>query len=151
MKRRLTRPLGRYDWPVPEKGHEVIAGSIGMGKSVLALHKMIRSFYDNLPCALIDPKGDLYWSVLAYFCATEEGRRLWERIKHRVLFLNPVAQGDHLLAFNAVAPLAGFRWSNPDLTALLTNTLTDHIKHQFGFEMGDANRMTNILDGGWAC
>ena len=121
-----------------------LTGNIGTGKSFLALQKIIKSLVEGLPCALVDPKGELYWLVIAYLCATIQGRQIWEQFKHKILFLNPVARGDYLMGFNAVKPLHEFRWSNPDLTALLAMTLTEHVKHQSGYEFADANRMKTV-------
>jgi hypothetical protein len=58
-------------------GHELISGTIGMGKSYWVLYKIVKSFEADRPCCYIDPKGDTYRNLLAFFAATTQGRRLW--------------------------------------------------------------------------
>lgn len=43
-----------------DPGHEIICGTIGMGKSYWVLYKIVRSFLHDRPCCYIDPKGDTY-------------------------------------------------------------------------------------------
>lgn len=128
-----------------EPGHEVISGTIGMGKSFWVLYKIIKSFHYDRPCCYIDPKGDTYHNLLAYFSCSPQGRQLWELYRHRILFLNPLSGSDCILGFNAVEPMGEFLSSRPDRVALLADNLTSHIRRQSGFEINEAMRMQNIL------
>ena len=130
-----------------EAGHELICGTIGMGKSYWVLYKIVQSLIFERPCCYIDPKGDTYRNLLTFFAASEQGQSLWERYRERIILVNPVAQADHMIAFNAIAPLGQFRSAQPDSVALLANSLVSHIRRQSGFGLGDANRMQNIMAG----
>jgi hypothetical protein len=129
----------------PSQGHEIIAGTIGMGKSMLVLYKIYKSFLYNRPCCYIDPKGDTYRNLLLFFGFTEEGRRLWERFAHRIVLVNPLTVSDHIVGFNAIEPFGDFLHAHPDQVALLANSIVSHIKRQSNFEFSDANRMQNIM------
>ena len=131
-----------------EAGHEIISGTIGMGKSYWVLYKIVKSLVHDRPCCYVDPKGDTYRNLLAFFATTEQGRMLWEANKHRILLLNPVAPCDWLVGFNAIEPIVQFRHARPDPVALLANSLVSHIRGQSGFEMAEANRMQNIMAAG---
>jgi hypothetical protein len=131
-----------------DQGHEIISGTIGMGKSYYVLYKIIRSFEADRPCAYIDPKGDTYRSLLAFFCLTDRGKRIWEKYRHRIRLVNPVSKSDQIVGFNAIDPLGEFLHANPDKVALVANSLTSHIRRQSGFEISDANRMQNIMAAG---
>ena len=140
--------LGRSRWKLPEffdPGHEIICGAIGMGKSYWVLHKIIKSFLYDRPCCYIDPKGDTYRALLAFLATTEQGRALWERYRHRILLFNPVSASDYVLGFNAIEPLQPFPNAHPDPVALLANSIVSHIRRQSGYEIGEANRMQNIM------
>ncbi len=126
-------------------GHEIVAGTIGMGKSYWVLYKIVQSLIHNRPCCYIDPKGDTYLALLNFLSSTTQGEDLWDALGDRILFLNPVAKCDHLLGFNALDPLPEFAESQPDPVALLANALVSHIRGQSGFELADANRMQNIM------
>ena len=128
-----------------EPGHELICGTIGMGKSYWVLYKIVQSLIFERPCCYIDPKGDTYRNLLTFFAATEQGQALWERYRERIVLVNPVAHADHMVAFNAIAPLGEFRSAEPDNVALLANSLVSHIRRQSGFGLGDAMRMQNIM------
>jgi hypothetical protein len=128
-----------------EAGHELISGSIGMGKSYWVLCKIVQSFLFGLPCAYLDPKGEMYLTLLYFLAATDQGRDIWEAYKDRIIFLNLLTPSPWLVCFNALAPLGGFPHASPDLIALLANALVLHIRHQSGFEMEEANRLQNIL------
>ena len=128
-----------------EAGHEIICGTIGMGKSYWVLYKIVKSLIHDRPCCYIDPKGDTYRNLLAFFATTDQGRMLWEAHKDRILLLNPVAPCDWLVGFNAIEPMVRFRHARPDPVALLANSLVSHIRGQSGFEMAEANRMQNIM------
>ena len=39
-------------------GHEIVCGTIGMGKSYWILYKIVKSLIHDRPCCYIDPKGD---------------------------------------------------------------------------------------------
>ena len=41
-----------------EAGHEIISGTIGMGKSYWVIYKIVMSMIFGRPCCYIDPKGD---------------------------------------------------------------------------------------------
>ena len=123
--------------------HELCAGSIGVGKSRSNEYKVIQSFEYDRPCTYIDPKSDSYYAILAYLYAHPA---LWEKYKHRIIFLNPVAPTDHMVAFNAIDPLGDFYHANPDKIALVANSLVAHIKKGLGWEgLGTANRMEAIM------
>lgn len=128
-----------------EAGHELISGSIGMGKSYWVLYKIIMSLIYGYPCCYIDPKGEMYLTLLAFLAMTSQGQELWEALKHRIIFLNPLTTSSYMVAFNAIAPLAGFAHAAPDLIALLANAITSHIRRQSGFEMDEANRMQQVM------
>lgn len=125
--------------------HEIICGATGMGKSYWVLYKILKSFQNDLPCCYIDPKGDTYRNLLAFFVGTEEGRKLWETYKHRILFLNPVSHSGYILGFNAIEPMSAFESAQPDRIALLANCITSHLRRQSGFEVGEVVRMQNIM------
>lgn len=131
-----------------ESGHEVVSGMTGMGKSFLVLYKVFLSFYEDKPLCYIDPKGDSYRNILAFLSQTKEGRQFWERYRHRILFVNPVAKADHIVGFNAIEPMGDFLRATPDRVALVANSMVSHIRDQSGFEMYDANRMQNIMNAG---
>ena len=128
-----------------ESGHEIISGTIGMGKSYWTVYKIVMSMIYDRPCCYVDPKGDTYVNLLNFFASTTQGEALWDALGHRVLFLNPVSPSPHLVGFNALEPLAEFRGSDPDRLALLANSLVSHIRSQSGFEFAEANRLQNIL------
>lgn len=129
-----------------EPGHEIVNGTIGMGKSYLVLYKIVASLRQGKPLCYIDPKGDTYRNLLAYFVTTEEGQKLWSQYQHKILFLNPVSKSDYLLSFNALEPMGMFSYASPDPVALLSNTIVSFLRKQSGFEMADANRMQNIMN-----
>jgi hypothetical protein len=128
-----------------ETGHEIITGTIGMGKSYLVLYKIVKSLEQGKPLCYIDPKGDTYRNLLSYFVTSPQGRELWAKNRHRILLLNPVSKSDYILGFNALAPMNQFDMANPDRVALLANTLVSFVRKQSGFEVGDANRMQGIM------
>jgi hypothetical protein len=125
--------------------HELISGTIGMGKSYWVIYRIVMSLVHERPCCYIDPKGDTYATLLHFFASTTQGQELWEALSERVILLNPVAKGAHATAFNAIAPLPEFAEHDPDRLALLANALVSHIREQSGFELSDANRMQNIM------
>ena len=133
---------------VQEPGHEVICGTIGMGKSYWVLYKIIKSFLYDRPCCYIDPKGDTYRNLLAFFSDTTQGQEIWDAFRHRIILLNPVSPSDWLVGFNAIEPMGEFLSARPDQVALLANSLVSHIRRQSGFEMAEANRMQNIMSAG---
>lgn len=126
-------------------GHEIVSGTIGMGKSYYVLYKIVKSFVYDRPCAYIDPKGDTYENLLSFFATTQQGRVLWEAYKDRILLLNPVTSADWMVSFNAIEPVGQFPKSDPDVIALLANSVVSHIRKQSGFEQAEANRMQNIM------
>ena len=131
-----------------EAGHEIVCGTIGMGKSYWVLYKIVKSLMHDRPCCYIDPKGDTYRNLLAFFATTDQGKLLWEAYKDRIILMNPVAQADWIVGFNAIDPMGEFLYANPDRIALLANSLVSHIRRQSGFEMAEANRMQNIMLAG---
>jgi hypothetical protein len=132
---------------LPDPGHEIISGTIGMGKSFWVLFKIIQSFFANRPLCYIDPKGDTYRAILAWFSSTSKGREVWEKMRHRIILVNPISKSDQIVGFNALKPLTEFAHAMVDRTALLANSLVSHIRRQSGFELADANRMQNIMAG----
>jgi hypothetical protein len=47
-------------WRMPRsdvRGHEMVCGTIGMGKSYWVLHEILESFARGCPLTYIDPKG----------------------------------------------------------------------------------------------
>ncbi len=132
---------------IVESGHEIVAGSIGSGKSFWIIYKIIMSMAHNRPCCYIDPKGDTYQALLNFLATTTQGEELWDALSDRVIFINPVANCDHLVGFNAIEPISPFQHADPDRMALLANSLVSHIRSQSGFEMAEATRMQNIMSG----
>lgn len=130
---------------IVRSGHEIITGTIGMGKSFWVLYKIVMSMVHGRPCCYIDPKGDTYAGLLHFFASTTQGRELWRALGDRVVLLNPVTNSSHLVGCNALDPLSAFADADPDRMALLANALVSHIRGQSGFELGDANRMQNIM------
>jgi len=128
-----------------EPGHELIVGATGMGKSRLVLYKLIYYLSHDIPACYIDPKGETYDGLLALLCSTREGQALWEQRKHRILLLDPNSNSGHILGFNAIEPMRPFFDCQPDLTALVANSVVSHIRRQSGFEVGEAMRMQNIM------
>jgi hypothetical protein len=128
-----------------ESGHEIISGTIGMGKSYWVLYKIVQSLIHDRPCCYIDPKGDTYMQLLNFLATTTQGEALWRALGERVIFLNPVAPSAHLVGFNALGPLRPFDESDPDRLSLLANSLVAHIRGQSGFDLAEANRMQNIM------
>jgi hypothetical protein len=98
-------------------GHELIIGTIGMGKSYWVLYKIVQSLIHERPCCYIDPKGDTYLLLLRFFASTTQGEALWEAFSDRILLVNPVASGDRLVACNALDPLPQFSDADPDRLA----------------------------------
>ena len=86
-------------------GHELICGTIGMGKSYWVLYRIVNSLIHDRPCCYIDPKGDTYHDLLAFLATTSQGQELWQRRKERIILLNPLSPGGWLVGFNAIAPL----------------------------------------------
>jgi len=127
-----------------EPGHELVIGTIGMGKSFWVIWKIIQSFHYNRPCCYIDPKGDTYQALLSYFVSAE-GRPLWRAFRHKIILLNPVTKSDFLVGFNAIEPVEEMAHVHADLVALVANALTSHIRRQSGFDLNEANRMQNIM------
>ena len=117
-----------------EPGHEIVCGTIGMGKSCWVPYKIVKSLMYNRPCGYIDPKGDTYRALLSFFADTHQGRELWEEHESRVLLVNPVATGDWMVGFNAIEPMGEFLYANPDLLAPLANSFVSHVPRQSGFE-----------------
>lgn len=128
-----------------DAGHEIICGTIGMGKSYWVLYKIVMSFLHDRPCCYLDPKGDTFRNLMTFFAATEQGRQIWDQYHKRIILLNPVARGDHLVGFNAIEPVGESLGEQVDGVALLANSLVSHIRRQSGFEMAEANRMQNIM------
>jgi hypothetical protein len=128
-----------------ESGHELISGTIGMGKSYFVVWKIVMSMIYNRPCCYIDPKGDTMANLVNFFATTTQGQELWDALSERILIVNPVSASDHLLGFHALAPYAPFSDSDPDRLALLANALVSHIRGQSGFDTFDANRLQNIM------
>ena len=106
-----------------EAGHEIISGTIGMGKSFWVLYKIVKSLVFDRPCCYIDPKGDTYRNLLTFFSSTRQGQELWETYRHRILLVNPVSPSDWLVSFNAIEPIGEFRHASVDPVALLANSL----------------------------
>lgn len=125
--------------------HEIICGTIGMGKSYWVLYKIVKSFQYDRPCCYIDPKGDTYRNLLAFFATTTQGQEIWQRYRHRILLVNPVSHSEYIVGFNAIEPMDDFLFSKPDRVALLADNLTSHLRRQSGFEVNEAMRMQNIL------
>ena len=48
-----------------KSGHEIIAGTIGQGKSYWTLYKIVKGMQNGRPCCYIDPKGDTVRRVAA--------------------------------------------------------------------------------------
>lgn len=130
---------------ITEPEHEVICGTIGMGKSYWVVYKIVKSLLYDRPCCYIDPKGDTYRSLLTFFATTTQGQELWERYHDRILLLNPVSLSGYILGFNAIEPMEEFLVSRPDRVALLADNFTSHIRRQSGMEVNEAMRMQNIL------
>lgn len=128
-----------------ERGHEIVSGTTGMGKSYWLLYKVVQSLIHGVACCLLDAKGETYRLLVAFLAMTQQGRLLWQRWKDRILLLNPVSPSGYALSMNAIAPLERFADANPDLVALVANALVSHIRRQSGFEMAEANRMQNIM------
>jgi hypothetical protein len=128
-----------------EPGHEIISGTIGMGKSFWVLYKIVQSLAHDRPCCYIDPKGDTYRALLAYLLTDRRGQRLWQTHRHRILLLNPLSNSDHLLGFNAIEPMGNFFQASPDRIALVATAIVSHIKRQAGWDIGMANRMEAIM------
>lgn len=128
-----------------EPGHELIVGSTGTGKSRFVLYKIIQSLLHDLPLCYIDPKSETIQALMAIFAGSKNGEELYERRKHRIIFLNPVSSSDYVVGFNAIEPMAPFADAHPDLVALTANSIVSHIRRQSGFEVGEANRMQNIM------
>ena len=128
-----------------DAGHEIVSGTIGMGKSYWILYKIVKSFMHDRPCCYIDPKGDTYRQLLNFLATTDQGRLLWEALRHRIILVNPVAPCDWVVGFNAIEPMQRFHDARPDRIALQANSLVSHIRSQSGFEMAEANRMQNIM------
>jgi hypothetical protein len=128
-----------------EPGHEIVSGTIGMGKSFWILWKIIQSFLCDRPCCYIDPRSDTYLHLLAFFHRTKLGRELWQRYQHRIIFLDLVSPADYAVAFNILEPMSGFFFANPDKIALLATSLVSHLKRELGWELGMANRMEAIM------
>ena len=133
---------------IVRSGHEIISGTIGMGKSYWVLYKIVQSLLHGRPCCYLDPKGDTYESLLNFFASTTQGEALWRALGDRIIWMNPVSTGDHLVGCNAIHPMAAFESSDPDRLALLANSLVAHIRSQSGFELGEANRLQNIMAAG---
>lgn len=127
-----------------DPGHELIVGTIGMGKSFWVLWKMIQAMLQDRPFTYIDPKGDTYRNILA-FLMSAVGRPIYERLRHRILFINPVTKSDLIIGWNVLSPMEEFAHANPDRVALLANSITSHIRRQSGFELAEAARMQNIM------
>jgi hypothetical protein len=128
-----------------ESGHEIISGTIGRGKSYWVVYKIIQSMIHGRPCCYVDPKGDTFAALLNFLATTTQGEALWDALAERIRLVDPVAEGMHLVGFNAIEPLRQFPHADPDGMALLANSLVSHIRSQSGFEMGEANRLQNIL------
>lgn len=128
-----------------DAGHEIIAGTIGMGKSFRVVYNFIKSLIHNRPCCYIDPKGDTYRYILNFLATTLQGRTIWEALRDRIILVNPVSRSGSVVGFNAIHPMREFSYACPDGIALLSNSLVSHIRRQSGFELADANRMQNIM------
>ena len=130
-------------------GHEIVVGGTGTGKTMYAaVYKAMKSFEMNSPICYIDPKGTDYYQILWWLSETNEGQWYYQQNRHRILFLNPLAKSDWLLAFNAIKPIGEFVHHNPDLVALTATSMTDFLRRQSGYEQFEAPRMQNILNAG---
>lgn len=132
---------------IVDPGHELVCGSIGMGKSYWILYKIVQSFKYHRPCCYIDPKGDTYQALLAYFSNTADGRRLWQTYRHRIILVDPVSPCNRFVSFNAIAPVQQLSYARIDPVALLANFLTSHLRRQSGYEANEAMRMQSIMAG----
>jgi hypothetical protein len=130
--------------PKMADGGELIIGIPGSGKSFLEIFKMMVGLERGSPFCYIDPKGETYWLILALFMTSF--RDTWEKLKHRILFINPVSKCNHIVGFNAIGGLQEFDDYQPDLTALLSNSIVSLIRNQSGFDMFEADRMQAIMD-----
>lgn len=139
--KRLTMP------EFHEPGHALTAGMTDVGKSCLLVEYIRESFKRNIPVVYIDPKGDTDLKIKGYLGFTKEGRIFWERYKHRILFVNPVAACDHIVGFNALEPVMRFNTATIDQLALTADTITAQLRKQSMFGEGEAMRMQTIL---WA-
>lgn len=148
----LALPAGYLQpmrWNVPNivsPQHEIVIGSIGMGKSFWVLYKIIQSFIFDRPCMYIDPKGDTYLNVLNFLFCTKLGQKIWEEKKPKILLLNTVNTSGSAVGFNASETMHDFFMANPDKIALLATSLVSHIKREAGWDVGTAYRMEAILN-----
>lgn len=126
-------------------GSSLVVGMTGMGKSMLIAWQFLRSLELGLPCCYLDPKGDTYDVIVALLCLSADYRALWERLKHRIRFLDLTNPSDYILGFNAIELMAEFRRAKVDLVALTANNIVEHIRRLSGFGAGEAMRMQNIF------
>lgn len=128
--------------------NEIIDGIPGGGKSYLVLYKILQSFNLDRPCCYIDPKGETYWQLLAILYGTEWGRKVWQKLRHRIRFVNPVSMSDRIVGFNAIEPMGNFFDQHPDEIALVADIIVGHVLRQSNFELYDATRMQDIFKAG---
>ncbi|MHB1459461.1 MAG: hypothetical protein ACYC0V_21330, partial [Armatimonadota bacterium] len=117
-----------------EPGSSIVCGSTNSGKSFFSVYNIVQSLIHDRPCCYIDPKGDTYRNLLAFFESTDQGQELWEAYHDRILLVNPVTTADSMLSFNAIAPMDQFTHATVDLIALLANSFTSYIRQQYGFD-----------------
>jgi hypothetical protein len=126
------------------EGSEITIGGTGSGKSFWHAFKAMVGLERGSPFCYIDPKGETYRLILALLMTSFH--KTWEKLKHRILFLNPVAKCNYIIGFNAIGSLAEFEHYEPDLTALQANSIVSLLRRQSGYDMFEADRMQNIMD-----
>ena len=128
-----------------EDGHGVVCGGTGMGKSFWVMYQLVQMLLSNRAFAYFDPQWEIIRALYNFFIATEMGRSLWRSVSHRFVIVNPVSASGRIVGFNALAPVGDFEEASVDKTALMATLLTDLMRKESGFEVGDAMRMQHIL------
>jgi hypothetical protein len=140
------------DWRITmaslyDPGHSMTAGMTGAGKTYLFVDYFRQSFRRNIPIFLIDPKGDTVQAVETYLFFHPEGRKFYEKYKHKIIIVNPVSVSDQIVGWNGLSIPEDFPLVKVDSIALTADTVTTQLRKQSMFGEGEAMRMQTLL---WA-
>lgn len=116
--------------------HSYVLGSSGCGKSKMLQDWILQSVMAGTGCAVIDPKGDLHWDLLASLAGMHE--RWWPALARRLVIVD-LADPDCGVGYN---PLQARHGTTP---ARQAQTVYSLLRKQWGFDGARMARMDLLL------
>lgn len=116
--------------------HSYVLGSSGCGKSKMLEDWILQSVMSGRGCAVIDPKGDLHWDLVAALAGIDE--RWWPALARRLVIVD-LADPDCGVGFN---PLQARHGTTPSRQAQNVYSL---LRKQWGFDGTRMARMDLLL------